>query len=149
MTAVSTLSYIKCNRKTLQQSLTITHFILCVRHRAITSCIVPSYDWQCTSVGTVIVSFIRIQELLKELPPVSEATYSRVLSVNNYTFNLSYCQKEVPILYHIIELTFSLSFHMPCIFKCGQLPKLLSSISSCYGKVLWLHSSKFNFWLEG
>ena len=73
------------------------------------------------------------------------------ISVNNYTtlslFALPKGGANI-ILHHLAHFLTQFSYAM-YIFKCGQLPKLLSSISSCYGKVLWLHSSKFNFWLEG
>jgi len=95
--------------------------------------------------------FHGFQELLKKLSCVSEA--AKLVQGCNLCQQLHQlvliCLAKRRCQYHIIELTFSLSFHMPYILKCNQLPKLLSSISSCYDKVLWLHSSKFNFWLEG
>ena len=70
---------------------------------------------------------------------VSETANPRVQSLSTTTPPCALPKRGINIT--------SLSSLSLLVFS-NQLPKLLSSISSCYD-FLWLHSSKFNFWLEG
>ena len=77
---------------------------------------------------TIIVSFMGFRSFLKNFLVCLKQLIQEYNLCQQLHHLVLICIAKRRCHYHIIELSFSLSFHIPYILKCNQLPKLLSSL---------------------